>query len=77
MEEWGTDAGSKRKSGTTDRTKAKVSSAVLVDSDQVNSTDCDKLKSLACKMEEENRKTQILMKDIQDALSQIQGNQRG
>ena len=45
-----------------------------MDSDQVDSTDFDKLKSLACKMEEENRKTQILMKDIQDALSQMQGN---
>ena len=76
MEEGGTDSGSKRKSGITDRTKAKVSSAV-VDSDQVNSTDFDKFKSLGCKMEEENRKTQILMKDVQDAISQIQGNQGG
>ena len=75
MEEGGTDSWSKRKSGTTDRTKAKVSSAVVVHSDQVSTTDFDKLKSLACKMEEENRKTRILMKDIQDALSQIQGNQ--
>ena len=73
----GTDSGSKRKSGTTDRTKAKVSSAVVVDSDQVNSTDFDKLKSLVCKMEDENRKTQNLMKNIQDVLSQIQGNQWG
>ena len=55
--EGGSDSGSKRKSHTTDGTKAKVSSAVVVDSDQVNSTDFDKLKSLACKMEEENRKT--------------------
>ena len=75
VEEGGIDSGSKRKFNTTDR--AKVSSAVVVDSDQVNSTDFDKLKSLACKMEEENRKTQILMKDIQDVLSQIQGNQGG
>ena len=74
VDKGGTDSGSKRKSGTTDRTKAKVSSAVVVVSDQVNSTDFDKLKPLACKMEEENRKTQILMKDIQDALSQIQRN---
>ena len=73
MEEGGTDSGSKRKFDLTD--KAKVSSAVVVDSDQVNSTDFDNLKSLACKMEEENRKTQILMKDIHDILSQIQGNQ--
>ena len=72
-----TDSGSKRKSNNTDRTKAKVSSAAVVDLDQVNSTDFHKLISLACKMEEENRKTQILMKDIQDTLSQIQGNQGG
>ena len=51
--------------------------AVVVDSDQVNSTDFGKLQCLACKMEEENRKTQILMKDIQDALTQIQENQGG
>ena len=56
VDEGGTDSGSKRESATTDRTKAKVSSAVVVDSDQVNSTDFDKLKSLACKMEEENRR---------------------
>ena len=74
MEEGDTDSGPKRKSGPTDGIKAIVSSAVVVDSDQVNSTDFDKLKSLACKMEEENRKTQILMKDIQDALGQMQGN---
>ena len=43
----------------------------MVDSDQVNSTDFDKLKSLACRMKEENRKTQILIKDIQDTLIQI------
>ena len=65
VEERGTDSGSKRKSDTTD--KPKVSVAVVVESDKVNSADFDKLKSLACKMEEENRKTQILMKDIQDA----------
>ena len=75
VEERGTDSGSKRKSGTTDRTKAKVSSEVVVDSDQVNSTNFNKLESLPCKMEEENIKTQILMKDIQDALGQMQGNQ--
>ena len=45
--------------------------------DQVNSTGFDKLKSLACNVEEENRKAQILMKDIQDALSQIQETQGG
>ena len=77
VDEGGTDSGSKRKSDTSDRTKAKVSSAVVVDSDQVNSADFDKLKSLACKLEEENRKTQILMKDIEHALGQIQGNQGG
>ena len=58
--------GQRGKSDTTD--KPKVSVAVVVESDKVNSADFDKLKSLACKMEEENRKTQILMKDIQDAL---------
>ena len=74
VEEGGNDSASKRKSGTTYRTKTKVSSAIVVDSNQVNSTDFDKRKFLACRMEGENRKTQILMKDIQDAFSQIQGN---
>ena len=35
MEEAGTDSGSRRKSDTTDQTKAKDSSAVVVDSGQV------------------------------------------
>ena len=67
-------AGSSSKGKTDSKTKAKASSPIVMDSAHTcqggasSDSDLDNLKNLASKIEEENRKTQSLLQEIQDAM---------
>ena len=72
-------AGSGSKGKTNSRTKAMASSAIVLDSAWTNQdgassdSDLDNLRNLASKIEEENKKTQSLLKEIQDEIDAIKG----